>query len=478
MLGSIIKKEIQNNIFSFRFLVTLILLVVIVVIAVFGLANDYVRKVEEYSRRQIEIENYMKKYAHFNRIGAILNPSQPPLAFYSLIRGLSADINIEEFNNDPLPVMFPLMDLTFIVTILLSLIALLFSYDSICGEKEEGTLKLMLSNNFPKSKIIFGKIIGGILTLLIPFIFSIILGMMIISFNSKVFWKGTDWQALGLIIIGTALYFTAFYCIGVFISSRHHSSSSSIMTSLFVWILLVLIIPNLSPYFASFLVKAPSRIKVSREISRITGTQRDELGRKLMQEKMLEIYKKYPFLPKKLDRAAYAEIQKRVTEDPNYRKAFQELREAIQRAWDEANQIQGEKADAIERELSRKEEAQTTQSANISMISPLSNFTYLATDLSSTGMRNMLHFHQVASRWGEAFVDYRTNKMTALEKEYSTVDWWNTPVDMSDRPIFQYKQEALIDRLKSTLPYYTVLIIFNLIFFAAAYFSFIKYDVR
>ena len=159
MLSTIIKKELLSNIFSFRFLVTFVLLLVIVTITVFILTDNYVKKLDEYSQRQREIENYLGSYAHFNRINNVVRPSQPPIPFYSLIRGLSSDINIGEFDNDPLPVIFPLIDFTFIVTILLSLVALLFSYDSICGEKEDGTLKLMLSNRFSRSKIILGKII-------------------------------------------------------------------------------------------------------------------------------------------------------------------------------------------------------------------------------------------------------------------------------------------------------------------------------
>lgn len=475
MLSVVIKKEIQNNIFTFRFLVTLILLLVVVAVTVFILTMDYVKKMHEYSYSQSEIEIYMEKYAHFNRINNIVRPSQPPFPFYSLIRGLSSDVNIEEFDNDPLPVIFPLIDLNFIVTILLSLIALLFSYDSICGEKEDGTLKLMLSNGLSRSKIIFGKSVGGALTLLIPFIFSLILGLLIILMNPMVSWKGADWGALSLIVLGSILYFTLFYSLGILISSRHHSSSSSIMTSLFIWVLLILIIPNMSPYVASLLAKTPSKIKVEREVYRITQIERDEVGRKLAGEKRLEMLKKYPFLAERL---IEAEQQRRITKDPLYKKAYQELREETQRAWDEANRIQGEKAAIIRRDLDRKEEVQNKLAMHISMSSPLSNFTYLASDLSSTGIRNTRHFSQIAEQWGFAFRAYARSKMASLQEKDPTIDVWNTPVDMSDRPRFQYKEEALVGRFLGSLSFFITLVVYNFIFFVAAFVSFVKYDVR
>jgi ABC-type transport system involved in multi-copper enzyme maturation permease subunit len=475
MLKTFIKKELLTNILSFRFLVTFLLLLVIVIVTVFILTDDYVRRVDEYARRQSEIENYLQKYAHFNRIGAILSPSQPPISFYSLIRGLSSETNIEEFDNDPLPVMFPLIDLTFIVTILLSLIALLFSYDSISGEKEDGTLKLMLSNRLPRAKIILGKVVGGTLTLLAPFLLSLIIGLIIILLNPRVQWQGQDWGAFGLIILGSIIYFTLFYCLGLFISSRHHASSSSVMTSLFVWVLLVLVIPNMSPYLASFLAKTPSKIKVDREVYRITQVERDEVGRKLMRERILEMQKKYPVLAERL---SDTEIQKRIAQDAGYKQAYEELREAIEQALFEANQIQGQKASLIQNELDRKEEAQQRLSLYISMISPLSDFTYLATDLSSTGIRNMNYFRRIYRIWDQAFGDYGTKKMAALKEKDPRIDIWNSPVDVSDRPRFEYHQEALMERLKAAIRFFVILIIFSLALFTAAFFSFVRYDVR
>ncbi|NTU51088.1 MAG: hypothetical protein HGA94_01440, partial [Candidatus Aminicenantes bacterium] len=121
MFRAIVGKEILGNILSFRFVVTLALLLVVVPVATFVLTGDYLKKISDASLRQAEIETYLRSYAHFNRIGNILQAAMPPLPAESLVRGLTADINISEFDNDPLPVMFPLVDLVFVVTILMSL---------------------------------------------------------------------------------------------------------------------------------------------------------------------------------------------------------------------------------------------------------------------------------------------------------------------------------------------------------------------
>jgi len=475
MLKTIIRKEIQNYIFSFRFLTSLAMLLVVVSVTAFILTSDYLKKIDEFSQRQTEIGNYMKSYAHFNRVQNVIRPSQPPLPLYSLVRGISSDINIDEFDDDPLPVMFPLIDLVFIVTILMSLIALIFSHDAVSGEKEDGTLKLMLANDFPRSKIILGKIAGGVLTLLIPFLFSLLVGLVLIALQPRAAWRGADWGALGLIVLGAAIYVAVFYGLGMLISARHHSSSSSIMTSLFVWVLLILVVPNLSPYIASFISTTPSRIKVDRETSRITDTERDDLGRRLSDERLRELAKKYPVLAENIPES---DVEDRLAADPAFREAWQARRREVQAAWDEANRIQRDKAQEIWRDLNRREAVQSELSRYISMISPLSDFTYLATDLSSTGIQNETHFGRVSALFWQGYGDYAKQKIDSLQKKDPATDWWNTPVDMSDMPRFRYQEEALGGRVKAALPPFGALLGWFVLLFAGAYFSFIRYDVR
>jgi hypothetical protein len=112
------------------------------------------------------------------------------------------------------------------------------------------------------------------------------------------------------------------------------------------------------------------------------------------------------------------------------------------------------------------------------MASPLSVFTYLATDLSSTGLRNEVHMERVGRIWDQAFGDYERRKIAELQAKDPATDWWNTPVDMSDRPRFVYSEEDLGGRVQAALPGFLLLLGYGLVFFALAYVSFISYDVR
>jgi ABC-type transport system involved in multi-copper enzyme maturation permease subunit len=475
MLKTMIAKEVRTNILSFRFMVSFVLLFVIVTVTTLVLAGDLGRRQQEYSQRQADLETYLKTYAHFNRIGNIMQFTQPPIPFQALVRGLSADVNIQRFDDDPLPVMFPLIDLTFIVTVLVSLIALLLSYDAVCGEKEDGTLKLMLANGLARSRILLAKFAGGTMTILVPFLVSLGAGMLIILARPGISWTGADWGALALIVAGAAVYISVFYLIGLLISSVHKTSASSIMTSLFVWVLLVLVVPNLSPYVASFLSPAPSRIMVAREVRRITDVDRDNLGNKLSAQYRADVVKQYPVLAERLSED---ELKRRVASDPEYRKAYEVLRAAVERAWAEANRTQSAKRDALNADLQQKEEAQTSLARSISMASPVADFAYLATDLSSTGIRNILHFSRLAELWDRVFGDYEQKKIADMRAKDPTVDAWNTAVDMTDAPRFRYTEEGLGGRVGAALPPFAVLLGLCVALFAAAYVAFIRYDAR
>lgn len=167
-----------------------------------------------------------------------------------------------------------------------------------------------------------------------------------------------------------------------------------------------------------------------------------------------------------------------IANDPEFKKADEEMTKAENEAWNEANRIQNAKAKVIRDDQDRKVERQMKLSIYLSMMSPLSSFTYLATDLSATGMRNLEHFKRLDDRYMEIFGDYAKKKMAGLHELDPTINVYNSPVDVSDMPRFQYSDERLLDRFNGVLPFFTALIIFNILFFSAAYFSFIRYDVR
>ena len=134
MFWNIAQKEFLSNILSLRFFVAFLLAFILMVLSAYVLTSDYGHQVEDYSARVRAKENWFAQYAHSNRMAPILRQTpRPPTVLSALFGGIPQDIDVESFDLSPMPALFPLMDWLFIVGVVMSLLALVFSYDAVCS---------------------------------------------------------------------------------------------------------------------------------------------------------------------------------------------------------------------------------------------------------------------------------------------------------------------------------------------------------
>jgi len=283
ILRIIVIKELFDNILNLRFSIALILCVIITFSCVVILTHQYQQELEDYQTRTALQDDFLNNYAHINRMGGMITPQKPPERFRQLVIGIPLDADVGSFDDNPLPVLFPPIDFVFIVTIIMSLLAILFSYDSITGERECGTLRLMTSNSISRVKVLLGKWIGGMGSLSVPFLLSLFTEALYIAFHPGVQWDGSAWLTFFLLLVSVT-FISLFYLLGLLVSSFSRYSSTSILASLFLWVLFVLVIPHMSPYVSAQIYSIPSINKVEREIFQLTSTERDEMGRSLSRE--------------------------------------------------------------------------------------------------------------------------------------------------------------------------------------------------
>lgn len=167
-------KEFREHLLSARFALTMGVLLLLVTAAVLALSADYRQQVDDYNRR---VELHRRGLAVY-ALGRPAMVDRPVPVLSSLFRGLSFTIpeSIElSTANPPNPAqqpdleatesIFPKIDLSFCFGVVLSLVALLFSYDIVTAEKEQGTLKQMLANAVPRAVILFSKWLAVFATL-------------------------------------------------------------------------------------------------------------------------------------------------------------------------------------------------------------------------------------------------------------------------------------------------------------------------
>jgi len=411
MLKSIIRKEILSNLLSYKFSIIIILSTMLILVSIFVMYRDYCLALENYEILRSKSENPP----------AVIPPT--PLAIFAkgleenLCRsyesgfGGSIEVSSTQKSINKLFKLFTVPDLLYVIKVILSLCAMLFAFDIICGEKEKGTLRQSLSCSLGRPTLIAGKWIGGFISFILPFFIAVLLGTIFVTLSPVVDMSPGNWLKLGLFLLGSVIYLAAFFSLGLLISCLTHRSSTSLVLSLFVWAVLVFLVPNLGNILARQLVPIPT-------------VQQLELKRKHIRVR------------------TYIEV--------NRLQDWPERKKAIERANSEREMLAEDYRNRFNRLV--------TVSKNITQISPAAAFTFLATDITGTGMLE-------ERRLKRAFLQYR-----------DTLWNWN---EKGERPAFSYQrcsaQEALgLGGLSNGV----ILVLFNILFFTGAYVAFLRYDAR
>jgi len=487
MLKTIIAREFMNNIMNLRFMIGLVLCLIITVACIVILAHDYQQELADYNHRVNLQDDFLRNYATSGRMFRMIPGQKPPERFRPLIIGMSGDENSNSFDENPLPILFPSLDFLFIVTIIMSLLSILFSYDAVTGERQSGTLRLVIANSVPRTMILLGKFIGGVASLIIPFILALLVGVLYINLNPNIQWDGSAWAELGLLAAASMTFIMLFYLLGLMVSTFSRYSAISILNCLFLWVLLILVIPNVCPYISAQLRRVPSIRETQRQVEEINRASR-EILRQRRKEVVNTFRNDYGILFSKLESLGFGKIlddeigdKEKVEElaaaDPQFKAMVDAFQRELGQAWQEWRDTIKKEEKTLWGNLNAKAVAQTQLAKNLACISPLADFVYVARDLTGTGLRSLEYFEQVKADYHKLFWRHFFKKEKEAEKNDPTFRD-DSFLDLGDYPRFVFKEETLKGKLGEVLPYWGILGLFNVVFFVAAFAGFMRYDVR
>jgi ABC-type transport system involved in multi-copper enzyme maturation permease subunit len=145
--------------------------------------------------------------------------------------------------NPRLPI-FPAMDWSFIVGTLMSLLVIMISFDSLCGEKRDGTLRLLLSYPVSRIQLFIGKFMGSLFVVMITLLVAVLLNLLILTLNDAL-----PLSELILLKIGWALLLSLFVLsfvllLGMAVSAMVQTPSISLVVLIIIWIIFTVAIPG------------------------------------------------------------------------------------------------------------------------------------------------------------------------------------------------------------------------------------------
>ncbi len=459
MLLHLIRKEIALHLVSLRFVLSVCLCLGLVGVSICATSARHLRARNELAAAKLRADERLRRICsqpdprqRYSRIFNIEGIEEPvPLSSLSwLSQGvqekyprvfvvrLGSTMRLDRtMTGNPLAGMLRAPDFVFVVSALLSLLATMFMFDAVCGEKEDGTLRLMLANPVGRHQVLLGKWLGGYVLFVAPFILAVLAGM--IHAGSLGLLLPENYAQIAVLVSGACLYLGVFFNLSLCVSCLNHRSSTSMLICLLAWVVLVLVVPGLSPVTARLLVPcdSPDTVRRARQ-----AVEREFADRR-----------------KALFHSA------RGRSDRDWRDA-------------EAGRLDREKKRALDRIMLTRDRQRFRQQAlarDLGRISPAACWTYAAVALAGTGpdalARTEAALHRLERDTREFARDLRRARDRSPGRAWPDFGLSRVP---RLRVVPASSRQAIIRALPNLL----LLFMFNVLFFMGAYLRFLGYDAR
>jgi len=472
MIRQIIHKEILENLLSFRFTLSLVLIILLFAVSGFVFVGKYRQQSSDYWGKTNENLTSLSEQSRqlyrlaFYKQSIWRKPKPLALCTDGFERSLPNCFTFDVFSSD-LPEIkgrgnftlsrFSSIDWVFIVSMILSFLALVFTYDSVSGEKEDGTLRQMLANTVPRHDVLLGKYLGVVLTIGIPMFIGLLVCLIIVVASNVAVMSGLDWLKILVIILLSFLYLSMFILLGMFVSSRTAHTANSMVILLLIWVVLVVLIPSFGRIISEVSGKAPNPAELERKLAEIST----------------EIWSNTERFGERAGNASGnlnwegnnppARARLRITETNDKNKARE----------DHHNKML----------------AQAFTGRNLTCISPTVIYQRASEAVAGTGINRIVSLQRQIREYQANLKEYVRStdaedplSLHLLFPEGYLVRSWraisHNPVDFNTVPKFQERDLALGQSLKLAIWDIGLLAMFNLVFFAASLVSFLRYDVR
>jgi len=309
-----------------------------------------------------------------------------------------------------------------ILIFILSFVIMCFSYDAFSREKEQGTLKLMLTSSVSRFSIIIGKYLGLLVTFLIPLIISLVVTVIMVMVAAELEFLPGNTVKLLIFLMAVIIFLSINILLGFTISCLSKTSAVSLSISLIVWAIMAVIFPSTSWLGINKIKPIPTIAEVNDEIRAMKNDLED-----------CSLTWKHDWVGKEPGDGVLK------------RKYCNDRRTKIETdVW----------GDYYKRLFS-----QTETAINIASISPFSSFLFLSDKLTDNGYYGYNNFYNQVLNYQKHYRSFIDDKDRADKESYHLI--WNESyytryfmsnkkVNADEIPRFEYKSSSLSEVLKSS----------------------------
>ena len=495
MLRNLIRQELLTHLMSARFFAAVVITLLLVVANAVVLLEDYERRLAKYNQQANVYRQKAQEAKTYSMLKLSIERPPNPLSLFStgldkrlgstfeIYHGtvpMISDGSARSLDNAFLN-LFSKIDLVLIFQVVLSLMALLFAYDAIAGDWENGTLRLVISHPVRRGSILLAKYIGAMVCLLLPVLMSLLMVLILLSTVGSIQLGGEDFLRIGGIVLTTTIYLSAFYLIGLLISTTTRRTGTSLMLCMFLWVVLVLVYPNWSRFAITPVGDTRAiRSSADQQIEQIWEEVDREERRFLANSPLEGEPRKFNLdVQQSNSFSSGGHLSRRYGMDMKLGNQSDPLVPHVQKYHATMGALYIRSAEQIA--LVRKQTLDSTSLREsiwyerLMKLSPASLYTFATAAWAGTDLDGMFDFVQAVQGYRRTIIDYLHDKNAFASRQWfasdkGAVDWW-------DLPQFRFDRTDVWENATRALPELFLLLLINLVLFTVTFLIFIKIEV-
>ncbi len=466
MFGILYQKELKQLLNTRHFVISFCLLAILVIISfVVGIQN-YTNARIQYESAISEHQSQLSQATYWQMVNQKV--FLPPNPLSVLVSGLANDVGRKvdlrtsgdlvaqdsRYGDNTILAVFRSFDLEFMFSVVLTLFAIVFTYNSVNGEREQGTLSLLFSHSVPRTTFIVAKLTGILTALIAPLLVVILLGLLLLPlFGIQL--STDDWIRLSLIILAGLLHFSFFVLIGIGISSVVRSSSASFLTLLVFWIFSVFIVPRAAVLIAGRAVEVPNTDEITAQKTR---------------------YRMQLFAEDRPKMAAF-----KPSSNGDMQAVMKEFQKMMADLGDERAKKVAILSQKLDENLSNREQLRDQVASLLAQLSPTAAYAFTVADLAHSGLQLPKRFLTSAKEYKQVFDGFiasktgsKTNGMVMI---FETDDDERPKINVSEIPVYSLTNPSITEIWSQVSFGFSVLLLFNGLGLIIAMTGFMKADV-
>ena len=486
MLKTLIKKEMMETVYDLRFVIASLLFITLIPLSMYVSRIDYEQRLSAY---QQESQIWRARHGtpkwgskdvegHGFRAPPVLSMFVLGLDTYlpdKVVTDFSGVFRtVKESNTDgALAVLLGQIDFRFCMVYVVSLMALVFTFNTVSGERERGTLRLLIASSVPRGTLLFCKWLSKTLVLIVPFLVAVCIALLVLIASPQIDLNTPQLvYAIAMILGISLLLIICMTILGVCLSTYATGSLQSITLLLTTWVLLVLGIPKVTPMIANIIHRPECRRVISMQKSALT----EDLKAEFYDRREKEIVSLYGIGPDDIKKWRQGLVPRGLTPE-----ASQALMDKVQdhsvQLWRQYRRRIPIELEKIEAQYQNQLQATHTLTMVLSRLSCLSCYIYTIADLAGTGIHEPRNYMDNAKRYQEQISQLLYNNIIMRQTGYGWEKGFH-PSHVPPFPDMQYARPNLKTIISRRLWDVLLLVFYSVLFYSLAFFRLLKYDVR